>query len=162
MSSIESFKINTPKITYETIDGEVVIIDFETGNYYSIDKVGAEIWRLLEKKATFGKMLSEISNRYNCSSDKFENTLSEFLSELQDEQLICEEPTSEDNVKASTKSESMSDGKKLSFEKPKLQKYDDMQDLLLLDPIHEVDKTGWPSVKPDAFEKGKKNSDNPK
>jgi hypothetical protein len=28
-----------------------------------------------------------------------------------------------------------------------LNKYTDMQDLLLLDPIHEVDAAGWPSTK---------------
>ena len=33
---------------------------------------------------------------------------------------------------------------KLGFEAPILQKYTDMQDLLLLDPIHEVDEAGWP------------------
>ena len=34
------------------------------------------------------------------------------------------------------------------FEKPVLQKYSDMQDLLLLDPIHEVDEAGWPHALP--------------
>jgi hypothetical protein len=28
--------------------------------------------------------------------------------------------------------------------------YEDMQDLLLLDPIHDVDETGWPARKQDA------------
>jgi hypothetical protein len=29
-----------------------------------------------------------------------------------------------------------------------------MQDLILLDPIHEVDEDGWPSVRPDTPEDG--------
>jgi hypothetical protein len=37
-----------------------------------------------------------------------------------------------------------------AFVAPVLHKHTDMQDLLLLDPIHEVDETGWPSVKKDA------------
>ena len=36
------------------------------------------------------------------------------------------------------------------FVPPSLHKYVDMQELLLLDPIHEVDETGWPSIKPDT------------
>ena len=28
---------------------------------------------------------------------------------------------------------------------PRLRKYTDMQDLLLLDPIHEIDQSGWPN-----------------
>ena len=43
---------------------------------------------------------------------------------------------------------------RLSFEAPILHKYTDMQDLLLLDPIHEVDEAGWPSVKPDSPHEG--------
>jgi hypothetical protein len=37
----------------------------------------------------------------------------------------------------------------LAFTQPVLEVYTDMQDLLLLDPIHEVDEeAGWPSPKP--------------
>jgi hypothetical protein len=35
------------------------------------------------------------------------------------------------------------------FEAPVLHKYIDMKDLLLLDPIHETDETGWPSASSD-------------
>jgi hypothetical protein len=34
-----------------------------------------------------------------------------------------------------------------AFQPPTLRKYTDMQDLLLIDPIHEVDDLGWPGVK---------------
>ena len=30
------------------------------------------------------------------------------------------------------------------FVPPTLEKYTDMQDLVLLDPVHEVDERGWP------------------
>jgi hypothetical protein len=37
---------------------------------------------------------------------------------------------------------------KLPFQKPLLQKYTDMEALLLVDPIHEVDEEeGWPKQK---------------
>jgi hypothetical protein len=42
------------------------------------------------------------------------------------------------------------DGPAGSWEAPKLTVYEDMQDLLLLDPIHDVDETGWPARKQDA------------
>ena len=32
---------------------------------------------------------------------------------------------------------------------PAVQKYDDLEDLLLLDPIHEVDEAGWPVARAD-------------
>jgi len=33
-----------------------------------------------------------------------------------------------------------------SYKAPELDTYEDMQDLILLDPIHEVDESGWPNV----------------
>ena len=33
---------------------------------------------------------------------------------------------------------------KTQFEFPIIEKFTDMQELLLLDPIHEVDEKGWP------------------
>ena len=36
------------------------------------------------------------------------------------------------------------------FEAPRLEKYTDMQDLVLLDPVHEVDEQGWPQQRPEA------------
>ncbi len=37
--------------------------------------------------------------------------------------------------------------KKKSFCLPIIEKYTDLEELLLLDPIHEVDESGWPKQK---------------
>ena len=34
------FEINTPRVVHESIDGEVVMIDFDSGNYFSSDELG--------------------------------------------------------------------------------------------------------------------------
>ena len=36
---------------------------------------------------------------------------------------------------------------KRPFRAPSLQRFEDMQGFLLVDPIHEVDDTGWPHIK---------------
>ena len=46
---------------------------------------------------------------------------------------------------AAPKTERPAPSKKKAFAKPKLSKFGDMQDLLLLDPIHDVDQQGWPN-----------------
>ena len=37
---------------------------------------------------------------------------------------------------------------KRPFRAPSFQRFEDMQGFLLVDPIHEVDDTGWPHIKP--------------
>jgi hypothetical protein len=39
-------------------------------------------------------------------------------------------------------------GEPAAFEPPLLEKFTDMEDLLLLDPVHEVDGRGWPHPAP--------------
>ena len=41
-----------------------------------------------------------------------------------------------------------------AFQKPTFEKYTDMQQLLLLDPIHDVDDTGWPHVAAERSNQG--------
>jgi hypothetical protein len=36
------------------------------------------------------------------------------------------------------------------FEPPRLVRYDDIEDILKFDPVHEVNDTGWPNVRNDA------------
>jgi len=37
-----------------------------------------------------------------------------------------------------------------TFEEPQLEKYEDLQDIILLDPVHRVDDAGWPHAAPAA------------
>ena len=44
MNPLNRFCINRPRVAHETIDDESVMIDFDTGNYYSLNPVGSAIW----------------------------------------------------------------------------------------------------------------------
>lgn len=43
MNLSEKFKINIPKVVHEMIEGEVVIVNLDGGDYYSLVTVGADI-----------------------------------------------------------------------------------------------------------------------
>ena len=43
---------------------------------------------------------------------------------------------------------SLASSTRVAFEAPVLEKYTDMQTLLLVDPVHEVDDRGWPHEAP--------------
>ena len=40
----DRLKINEPTIVHENIDGETVILNLDSGNYYSVVDAGARIW----------------------------------------------------------------------------------------------------------------------
>jgi len=147
MGSNSSYRINTPKISHETIDGETVIINLDNGNYYSLIGVGGDIWRFIESGATVGGIIEVINHQYECAH--IENDINRFIAELQEEGLVVhdKEKRSEGIGGVNTHIEIETGKKRPIFEVPVLNKYTDMQDLLLLDPIHEVDETGWPTPK---------------
>ncbi len=144
------FRVNSPKVIHETIDGETVIINLDSGNYYSLDRVGAEIWNLIREKESIGGIIESIANRYDAKKEEIAKAVNNLINELQQELLIVVDGSemSANDQESRLQDIPESSGKLSGFEVPMLSKYTDMQDLLLLDPIHDVDEAGWPHMKP--------------
>ena len=138
------------KVIQDTIEGESVIVNLATGNYFSVDKVGAEIWQNIEQGKSIGEIFEIIFSEYDGDKDKIRITVDGFFDELIKEDLVVkrsEQPGG--SVGNENKKTAIEQGQKKVFEAPNLKKYTDVQDLLLLDPIHESDETGWPNMKMD-------------
>ncbi|MGA3117693.1 MAG: PqqD family protein [Syntrophobacteraceae bacterium] len=142
MNSRTFLKINTPSVVCEIIDGEAVIVNMANGKYYSIDKVGADIWYLIENGASLDQIIDRLSNLYQGSRDAIESSTKRLIEEMQEEHLIVPK---EDNDSSGFNLQPGTSGQETQFEEPVLHKYTDMEELLLLDPIHDVDETGWPN-----------------
>jgi hypothetical protein len=140
------FTINSPHVVRETFDDdEVVIVNLNSGSYYSLEKVAAEIWNLIENDTALDEILTALILRYEKDDVDIETTVRQFFHDLQAEDLILPvEPRGAESRDATAKATPEAVAPKLSFEAPVLHKYTDMQELLVLDPIHEVDDSGWP------------------
>jgi hypothetical protein len=146
MNLSEKFKINVPKVVHETIEGEVVIVNLEGGDYYSLVTTGADIWEGIAKGLSRGEIVAEMIASYDSNHETIENAVNNLIAQLQSENLISGdgENSSFINQDKSTNQSSQ----KLKFEPPTLNKYTDMEELLALDPIHDVDQeVGWPIAK---------------
>lgn len=149
----EKFNPNTPKVVHESIDGEVVVVNLDQGDYFSLVKVGAEIWEGLIRGLSRGDILSEILQHYEGDRTVIENAVNNFIEQLQQQELIVINTGDglESQNEPNNQTPTIPNGEKFNFEPPSLQKYTDMEELLALDPIHEVDeKIGWPSAKVEA------------
>lgn len=151
MAESERFKINSPHAISETFEDEVILLNFETGSYYSLDKSGALIWGLMEKRATTGEIIEEIISRYEGSLQDIEKAVKGMIAELLDKGLIVPDGSGGAGYAPGPGREprAAQNPAKPIFEEPAIREYTDMQELLLLDPIHEVDEAGWPFAKAD-------------
>lgn len=147
MNTNNHFKINKVNVVYEMFDDEVIIINLDSGNYYSFGRSGTDIWRLIASGLTFGEIVKWIMNSYEESSPGLiERVLNESIEELEREGLILiyEPRNNQTEKKLDNPAKIESRKTKVAFEMPILEKHDDMQDFLLVDPIHEIDYTEWP------------------
>ena len=141
------FKINTPNIVHELIDGEVIIVNLKQGDYYSLLNTSAEIWTEIEREQSSAQIVAQLTQNYQEKPEIIAQGVQLFIDQLIEEEIVTElvNDIQKDEIFSHTLSNNGID--KPPFEMPKLSKYTDMEDLLALDPIHEVDEMGWPNAK---------------
>jgi len=144
MDLSDRYRPRRPNVISDMIDDEVVIIDLASGAYYSLDHCGSLVWQALDTGLTVGQAVERLLERYSGEPEPMRQSVALFVSQLVDEGLITDRPA-EDLGAAGVSPAPMTDRR--PFAAPTLLKYDDMQDLIMLDPIHEVDTTGWPARK---------------
>ncbi len=148
MGNSQVFRINSPQVAYETIDGEVVIANLDKGYYYSLLKTGAAVWSGIERQLDRHSIIQEMTAAYEGSTAEIAAAVDEFLENLELEGIIVAGASLDSSKTTSNAPPMVETSNKSPFEKPILEKFTDMEDLLLLDPIHEVDlEAGWPNAK---------------
>ncbi len=143
------YRLNSPTVILETFEDEVVIVNLESGTYYSLGTTGATICGAVEHGATSRQIEAALAEHFEGDGAAMAQAASTFLSELEREGIVLV-ATDADEGGAATSPDAAAPRQttaKRPFEIPTLQKYTDMQELLLLDPIHEVDDSGWPKSK---------------
>ena len=139
----QRYRVNTPTVTHETIDGEAVIINLDSGNYYSLVEAGSFIWAIVDRGASASEVQELVQQSYEGAAADIDQGVQELLAQLQQENLIV--PVDGAPAADLTDLTSSHNGHgRPSFKAPLLNKFSDMQELLLLDPIHDVDEAGWP------------------
>lgn len=140
------FRINAPAVAAELIDGEAVIMNLTTGSYFSARGTGAMIWEWVEQgipEASIAAALSGASDGADAADVAQE--VERFLGELLTHALVREIPL----IGPIPPPDAVTTTPGSPFVPPTLDVFNDMQDLLLLDPIHDVqEEAGWPAPKP--------------
>jgi hypothetical protein len=88
------------------LNGEVVILHFGSGVYYSLDVVGARVWQLIQSPTTVEKIRNSLLEEYDVPLARCEQDLLTLLEHLAAEGLIevsyraeggCVAPSSEES-----------------------------------------------------------------
>ncbi len=132
-----NIRIPPDRVVSEVIDGEVVAIDLQSGRYYSLEGAAARAWEAIQAGEDFAGVVAAVAADAGLPAEDAQPDVAAFLAELEAEGLVL-------SGNGSTPPAPGPGRVKLG-----LQRYTDMQDLIVIDPIHDVDETGWPNRRPD-------------
>src|SRR5438093_418349 len=60
---------------FRELDGEVIVLNLETGDYFGLDEVGARFWSLLGQHPSVRQVVDIMSGEYNVARDTLEADL---------------------------------------------------------------------------------------
>lgn len=75
-------------LLFNEIDGEVVLLSVENGEYYGMDQVGTYIWKLLEYPHNFKYILNNLINKFDVTEERCKADTSLFLDELMEKRIL--------------------------------------------------------------------------
>lgn len=125
--SLAPLRPRRPDVIDEVFDGEAVVVQLRTGCYYAFNPAASRVWALLQD----GRSPATIATALGSPAVV----------------TFCEQLVAEELVEAAPAEAPVAVVADDAFaEHPALQRFTDMQDLLLLDPIHDIDLDGdgWP------------------
>jgi hypothetical protein len=137
----------TPWITHERLDDEVIAINLETGEYFALDDVAADAWTLLTAGVGLEDAAGVLAERYDVGAERVRADLSAYVAELDHNRLLM--PDRATTAAPASPIELPPPARPLEYAPPAVTRYDDLEVLLRLDPVHEVDEAGWPVMRAD-------------
>lgn len=134
------YRVDSHNVVHETIEGEVIVIHLLNGSYYSLGGGGPEIWRHLLDGARPEAIAAAVPAD-GADPAEVREAVFGFISSLAEDELVAAVPGDE-NGRVPERAAG-------AWLPPVFERYTDMKDYFLLDPIHEVDASGWPNRQAD-------------
>ena len=145
MCASRSFRLGSPNVVSETVDGEAVILNLDSGYYYGLDAIASLIWDSLRAGVGEEALVAAFADHFRIGPGAAEAAVAAFADRLVEENLLT--PTEAPDPAPPSLPYPPAG---VAFTTPVLTRYEDIQELLIIDPIHEVDEDGWPRRPGDA------------
>lgn len=123
--------VNRPSVIFDVQGNETVIIDLATGRYFRLNPTSTEVWLRFALSSSIAEVLDSCSN-----AESLHGEIDGIVADLLDRALLRVA------ADADGRPDTVTTWQYSGFE---LEQFTDLEDILGLDPIHEVDpERGWP------------------
>ena len=132
-----AYTLNNDKMFVDITDGIAIVINSETGIYYGMNALGTNVFENVAKGVAIEKIAAALKAIAGAPQD-MEARLNAFVSQLKEKEIVIE---SADSSEAVNIDENVAKEDEFVL---LVDEYNDAQEMLLADPIHEVkEETGW-------------------
>jgi Coenzyme PQQ synthesis protein D (PqqD) len=139
MTDNKAYRVASANLYGRNFGDEVLIVDTESGRYFSLRGCAVDIWSLIESGATVNDIIAELGRRYDGAAEEIGAAVHRCLGDLVGNDLVREAEAGSGEMLVSAGSTP-----RQSLAAPVVERFTDMENLLLLDPIHNVSDMGWP------------------
>jgi hypothetical protein len=141
-----AYKIAGEHVVSRTFEDELTLINLATGDYFAAGGVVLDLWRLLETPVSVRHLIEQVCSCYQVDPTVASMECRRLVDLFLCHALIVEVPSVEE-----TDAIERDDARaRLAWPGGWLEAYNDMKELLLLDPVHDVGEGAWPP-KPDSL-----------
>ncbi|RXT46587.1 PqqD family protein [Bradyrhizobium betae] len=128
---------SVPLLISQQFDSEVVLANYQNGVYYNLDGSAAQVWLGLKANRTVEEIGSTLAAATGGDGPAITQQVQAFVDSMLAEGLIAE---GDADARAETWAPVLSG----TFVTPEFQRFDNLRDLLLMDPVHDAGEEGWP------------------
>lgn len=79
-------------VLYKTLDGEAVLVNLQSGEYFSLNPLGTQVWKALEEGKGPGEIGDKLVEKYEVSRDELDRDLADLVETLVAEGLLISRP----------------------------------------------------------------------
>lgn len=136
-----TYRVNSPQVISETVGGETIIVNLARGHYFSLQGTAVDVWQALERGEAAETIVAELEQRYEAGDGEIGTAVNKLIEDFLAAELVIAD---ENGAPAAAAPLAEAAAERVPFVNPSFTAFTDMQDIILLDPVHEVDTRGWP------------------
>lgn len=137
--------VDTSRCNHDTVDDETVILDSTTGVLTLLVGIGPLIWERLVGGLDRSPLVAEVTDVYGAEAGA---DVDAFLEELIGAGLVV----GVESLETGSATPAPTPWPQ-PYVAPQIERYEDIADIMTMDPIHEVDTAlGWPRASHDAHD----------
>jgi hypothetical protein len=135
------YRVNSPQVISETVGGETIIVNLASGHYFSLQATAVDVWEGVERGEGAETIAVQLGQRYEAADGEIEAAVQKLLDDFVAAELLVADGN---GTGSGPVAPPQGVGERVPFVAPSFTTFTDMQDIILLDPVHEVDTRGWP------------------